>query len=306
MNVRQRPIVVVGSINMDLVVSADRIPVGGETILGSSFQTHPGGKGANQAVAAARLGYPVQMIGRVGADEFGQQLRASLIDAGVDISGVITSDGASGVAIIAVAKGGQNSIVIVPGVNALLMPTDLDANMELLRGAGMVLAQLEVPLETIEHLARICRREAIPLMLDPAPAKLLPDELLRSVDWLTPNETEAAFYASSEHIEPPEMAKRLLAKGARCVVLKLGSRGAYLASREGLDVAIASFPTSALDTTAAGDCFNGAFATGLLMRKAPAEAARFAAAASAISVRRQGAQSSMPALAEVEELLRSG
>jgi ribokinase len=152
----QKPIVVVGSINTDLVAVTRRIPVIGETVIGSDFQIHPGGKGANQAVAIARLGYPVRLIGRLGNDTFGSELRTSLEAAGVDISGVSTSHGASGVAVIAVSERGENSIIIAPGANSRVTPADIDANISVLRGAGLVLAQLEIPLDTVEHLARVC------------------------------------------------------------------------------------------------------------------------------------------------------
>jgi ribokinase len=172
----------------------------------------------------------------------------------------------------------------------------------------MVLAQLEVPMETVEHLAHICTREGVPLMLDPAPAMPLPSGLLQQVTWLTPNETEAAFYieqaADSPHVDSPaDIARSLIATGAQQVVLKLGSRGAFVASGSQAGTRVPSFLVKAVDTTAAGDCFNGAFAVGLMMGKSPVDSARFAAAAAAISVTRAGAQPSMPALPEVEEML---
>ena len=179
MRTGMKPVVVVGSINIDLVANAERIPVEGETVLGKDFQIHPGGKGANQAVAVARLGYPVQMIGRLGDDAFGAQLREDLQRAGVDVTGVATTPGTSGVAVIVVAEKGENCIVITPGANDLLTPDDLDANLEILRAAGIVLTQLEIPMRTVEHLAKICAREGLPLILDPAPARELPSSLLR-------------------------------------------------------------------------------------------------------------------------------
>jgi len=306
MSVEKKGVVVVGSINMDLVAYTARIPTEGETVIGTAFQTHPGGKGANQAVAVARLGFPVAMIGRIGEDAFGEQLRGHLEDAGVNVDGVSTSQCSSGVAVIVVSEAGENCIVITPGANALLTPEDLDANIEILRGAGVVLTQLEIPTETVQHLATICAREGVPLILDPAPAKQLPEGLLNKVDWFTPNETEAAFFigdgAAKLH-EPAGMAKTLMGKGVRGVILKLGSRGAYLASADGLGARLEPFTVQAVDTTAAGDAFNGAFATALLMKKDPVESARFAAAAAALSVTRPGAQTSMPRMAEVEQML---
>jgi len=299
-----KPIVVVGSLNIDLVARASRIPAPGQTLLGADFATHPGGKGANQAVAVARLGYPVRMIGRLGGDAFGEQLGEHLTRSGVDIAGVKTSPGSSGVAVIVVADTGENSIVVIPGANALLTPQDLDESIGILRSASAVLTQLETPLETILHLADLCRRESVPLILDPAPAQALPKELLSKVTWFTPNETEAAFYiGASGGADPADTASGLMEMGLTNVLLKLGSRGAYLATPEGHRNRIPSFQVRAIDTTAAGDCFNGAFATGLALGMSPPESARFAAAAAAISVTRPGAQPSLPNRDEVQRLL---
>lgn len=303
MPVASRPIVVVGSINIDLVASTHHIPAPGETVSGYDFQEHPGGKGANQAVAVARLGYPVHMIGRVGNDAFGTQLREHLAAAGVDHSAVRTSEGPSGVAVIVVAQSGENSIVVVPGANALLTPRDLDDQLELIRSAGMVLTQLETPLETVLHLATLCTQEGIPLMLDPAPARALPKELIEKVTWFTPNETEAAFFADDPLGDTTAIAKALIDRGSKQVVLKLGARGAYVATAHHPSVPISPFAVVAVDTTAAGDCFNGAFATALCMGHDPASSARFAAAAAAIAVTRVGAQTSMPTATEVQSML---
>jgi ribokinase len=306
-----KPIVVVGSINIDLVSNAERIPLEGETITGTDFQTHPGGKGANQAVAVGRLGYPVCMIGRLGDDGFAQQLRGSLESAGVDVSGVMTSPGTSGVAVILVGQKGENSIVITPGANGLLTPQDLDEKVEIICSAGLVLTQLEIPLQTVLHLSEICKREGVPLILDPAPAAELPAELFRNVTWFTPNETEAAFFAGdsvrgSDTSDPAAVSDELIGKSGRQamgIVLKLGARGVYIVSPEGVARSIDPFQVTAKDTTAAGDAFNGAFATGLMLGMGAIESARFASAAAAVSVTRPGAQPSMPTMAEVEQLL---
>ncbi|WP_446742889.1 ribokinase [Silvibacterium acidisoli] len=299
-----KPIVVVGSINIDLVSTTARLPKEGETIEGTGFQIHPGGKGANQAVAAARLGYPVAMIGRLGDDTFGNDLRANLEREGVDASAVATTPGSSGVANILVAANGENCIVITAGANALVTTADIDANIDLIRSAGIVLTQLEIPIATVEHLAEVCKREGVPLVLDPAPAATLSPALLSSVEWFTPNETEAAFFV--EHngtTEPNETAQTLLNKNIRNVVLKMGPRGVFLASTDGLRDQVPSFPVQAVDTTAAGDAFNGAFATAMMLGKSARDSALFAAAAAALSVTRAGAQPSMPSRSEVEELL---
>lgn len=304
----RKAIVVVGSINIDLVAKAERIPVTGETVSGTEFQTHPGGKGANQAVAVARLGYPVRMIGKLGSDVFGTRLREHLQNAGIDVSAVETIESSSGVAVIIVSPSGDNIIVPTPGANAALSPADIEANLEMIRGAGLVLTQLEIPLETIEHLAAICAREGIPLMLDPAPARELPPAVLKQTRWFTPNETEAAFYSGKNSAEPRKIAEILLARGPQAVVLKLGVQGVYLAGSNGqgqrdLEQKVEAFPVKALDTTAAGDAFNGAFATALMLGKEPVESARFGAAAAAISVTRPGAQLSMPSMDEVRQML---
>ncbi len=303
-----KPIVVVGSINMDLVTNTARIPSEGETLTGEDFQTHPGGKGANQAVAIGRLGYPVRMIGCVGNDAFGQELRASLENAGVDISAVRITEGSSGVAVILVAKQGENCIIITPGANAHVTPEDIDANLETIRSAGLVMTQLELPLSTVEHLAQICANEGIALMLDPAPARQLPTTLLKRLAWFTPNETEAAFYLGSvdggDTHDTDGAAKALIAQGPRATVLKLGSRGAYVALNKGEAYAVDAYPVNAVDTTAAGDAFNGAFATGLMMGWPADRSASFAAAAAAISVTRSGAQPSMPSMQEVEAFMK--
>ncbi len=304
----QKPIVVVGSINIDLVARTERIPVAGETVSGADFQIHPGGKGANQAVAAARLGYPVRMIGRLGNDVFGVQLKAQLESAGVNTASVALTEGLSGVAVIVVSQKGENSIVVTPGANAMVSPQDLEANLDIIRGAGVVLTQLEIPLETVEYLGRICSREGVPLILDPAPALELPPTLFKHIQWLTPNETEAAFFIKSMSgivgaDDPAEVAKLLLSKGVHGVVLKLGARGVYISSQAGVGHSIRAFPVKAIDTTAAGDAFNGAFATALMLGKSPVESARFAAATAAISVTRAGAQPSMPVMSEVEQML---
>ena len=303
-----KPIVVVGSINIDLVVNTTRMPVAGETLVGKSFQIHPGGKGANQAVAVARLGYPVCMIGRLGDDTFGDQLRSHLEAAGVNIDGVATSPGSSGVAVIEVSESGENSIVITHGANALLTPQDIEANINIIRSAGAVLTQLEITLGTVEYLAQVCVRENIPLILDPAPAKKLPAALLRAVTWFTPNETETAFFRDGANGAPEfgtfeATAKSFLQQGLSGIVLKLGARGVYIASQGGISERLRSFPVQAVDTTAAGDAFNGAFAVGLLIEKDPTASARFATAAAALSVTRAGAQPSMPSRPEVEALL---
>jgi ribokinase len=304
----RKPIVVVGSINIDLVARAERIPVPGETVHGSEFQMHPGGKGANQAVAVARLGYPVRMIGSVGSDSFGEDLRAKLVRSGVDTTRVRTSGGPSGVAVIAVAPNGDNAIVVTPGANALVSPRDVDENADAIREAGVVLTQLEISLETVQHLGAVCSSLKIPLILDPAPSRALPTELLDQVSWLTPNETEIAnclpqARAASNGRDVSEVLEALANRCACGVVLKMGSRGASLAMKGGLCQHLDALSVTAVDTTGAGDAFNGAFAVGLMLGKTPLESARFAVAASAVSITRAGAQPSMPTMTEANLML---
>jgi ribokinase len=301
-------IVVVGSINLDLVAATDRIPIAGETVRGFSFRTFPGGKGANQAVGAARLGGSVSMIGRLGSDAFGVELRDSLEQSNVNTEAVELVSGSSGVALITTDPQGENAITVVAGANAYLSPASLDSNIELIRTAGILLTQLEIPLETVEHLAAIAAQEGVPLMLDPAPARALPPALLKRIEWLTPNETETSVLTGSgpgelsdELIE--DAANALLDRGSRNVILKLGDRGCYVALSDGARQLVPAYSVNPVDTTAAGDAFNGAFAVALMNGQGAIEAASWASAVAAISVTRAGAQASMPTSTEVERFL---
>jgi ribokinase len=304
----RKPIVVVGSINMDLVTTAERIPRVGETIAGRDFQTHHGGKGANQAVAIARLGYPVELIARIGSDRFGDELREGLNRAGVGIAGVEQVQGSSGVAVVVVSPLGENCIVVTPGANAMLLPEDLEHHVEQIRSAGLVLAQLETPLATVHRLAELCGQENVPFILDPAPARTLPEELLRLVTWFTPNETEAAYYAAQlsgdyrDGDDSTATIKALMRSKAKNILLKRGEQGFQIWTGKQID-SHPAFSVSAIDTTAAGDAFNGAFAVALMGGKSPLESGRFAAAAAAISATRYGAQDSMPDMHDVQILL---
>jgi ribokinase len=298
----RKPIVVVGSINMDLVAHTRQIPDPGQTVIGTGFDTTPGGKGANQAVAVARLGYPVQMVGMVGEDVFGQALVDNLTRAGVHTAAVERVSGPSGVAPILVAESGENSIVVVPGANGKVDCAAVDRHAALIRSAGLVLCQLELPLETVSHTIALCAEAGVPVILDPAPAAPLPGAVFACIAWFTPNETEAAFYIGNSS-STEDAADRLLGKGLKGVVLKRGSEGAYVAQAGGKASWVKSFPVKAVDTVGAGDCFNGAFAVALLEGNDPWAAARFAAGAAAISVTRRGAQASMPSRAEVDAFL---
>lgn len=301
-------IVVVGSINLDLVAATDRIPIAGETVRGFSFRTFPGGKGANQAVAAGRLDGSVSMIGRLGSDAFAVELRDSLERSNVNTEAVQVVSGSSGVALITTDPQGENAITVVAGANAYLSPSSLDSNIELIRTAGILLTQLEIPLETVEHLAAIAAQEGVPLVLDPAPARALPPSLLKRVEWLTPNETETSVLTGSgpgelsdELIE--DAANALLDCGSRNIILKLGDRGCYVALSDGTRQMVPAYAVTPVDTTAAGDAFNGAFAVALMNGQGPLEAASWASAVAAISVTRAGAQASLPSGSEVDRFL---
>ena len=298
----RKPIVVVGSITMDLVTRTPRIPAIGQTLIGTAFETTPGGKGANQAVAAARLGYRVAMVAKVGDDGFGPQLIENLQRAGVDTAAMAQTAGSSGLAPMFVADNGQNAIVVVPGANGKMDRAMVDGHAGLIRSAGIVLCQLEIPLDTLAYTLDFCAKANVPVLLDPAPAAALPDAVWNQVAWFTPNETEAAFYVG-DGASVEDTARRLHDKGLRGVVLKRGGDGAYVSIAGGRAEWVKPFKVEAIDTVAAGDCFNGAFAVAIQEGKDPWEAARFANAASALSVTRKGAQASMPWRAEVDEFL---
>jgi ribokinase len=304
-------IVVVGSLNMDFVVAVERLPAPGETVIGSDFQMHPGGKGANQACAAGKLGagnVPTRMIGRVGYDVFGDSLKASLSAAGVDVSAVHgTRSAATGVALIPVEKSGQNSIVVASGANHALAASEVEAMRSVIRGAGFVLFQLESPLETVTAAMKLAREEGARTILDPAPARPLDPKLLAMVDILTPNETEASILTGlpPERVSlenAPALARKLLDLGPKSVILKLGELGCYYFDGQ-TELRSPAFPMEARDTTAAGDTFNAALAVALTEGHALTDALRFANAAAGISVTRVGAQASIPSRSEVDALL---
>jgi ribokinase len=297
-----KPIVVVGSINMDLVSVTNRAPAPGETVFGIDFHMYSGGKGANQAVAAARLGYSSVLLGKVGDDIFGSQLLEILSAEGVDTSQIERVSGSTGTASIVVDSRGENSIIVTPAANLQVLPEYLESKQHVLRNAGMVLTQLEVPLTTICRLARFCEKFAVPLMLDPAPAQALGAETMARVTWLTPNQTEAQFYVPGAYGVDATI-KGLLHQGVRNIILKRGTAGAVIANGNGKPYSIESFRVEAVDTTAAGDSFNGAFAVAQMCGLDVKESARFAAAAAALSVMHKGAQSSLPTRHEVDRFL---
>jgi ribokinase len=304
-------VAVVGSLNMDFVVRTKRLPAAGETALGHGFQMLPGGKGANQAFAAARLGtgsVTVRMAGRVGMDLFGDRLKASLSSAGVDVSVVHASRAQpTGVALIAVDDAGQNQIVVAPGANNEIAPGDVEALRRVVKGASAALFQLETPLATVAAALKMAREEGARTMLDPAPAQSLSRDVLELVDVLTPNEGEACLLLGRE----PErigtddagfVAEALAARGSRMIVLKMGDRGCFFRGA-GEAFHVPAFVVDAVDSTAAGDTFNAALAVALAEGSPIPHALRFASAAAAISVTRMGAQASAPSRAETDRFL---
>lgn len=310
-----RPIVVVGSVNMDLVCKVQRMPTPGETIIGNDLVTIPGGKGANQAVGAAKLGASVHMVGRVGEDDFGERLINSLQQYRVNTDHVVVTEAvATGCAMILVDEKGENSIVVAPGANHRLTKSDIEAARELIASAAVVLMQLEIPLKTVALVLEICKQAKVPVILDPAPvpAKGLPRGLFE-VDVLTPNQHEAeALLATREtgrlpRVRPADakqLGADLLARGPGAVVLKLGQKGALLQQSDGLMETVRGHKAKVVDTTAAGDAFTAALAVALSEGKPLSQAVKFANAAGARCCEAFGAQPALPSREAVDELLR--
>lgn len=301
-------IVVVGSANTDMVVRVPRLPRPGETVIGGSFFSARGGKGANQAVAAARAGGSVALIACLGDDAFGDETLAALAAEGIALHGVRRmSDARSGVALILVDERGENSIAVAPGANALLGPEQVASCAEVLTTGDILLTQLETPLETVLAALRAANRAGARAILNPAPARELPDELLGLVSVLTPNESEAARLTgvSTDDTHWLEAAATaLLLRGVGAVVITLGAAGAYVATGE-VRRTIPGWDVDPRDTTGAGDVFNGALAVALAQQIPLVEAVRFANAAAAISVTRDGAQPAAPRRTEILQLLGS-
>ena len=299
-------IVVVGSSNTDMIVQMARLPKPGETILGGVFSIAPGGKGANQAVGAARAGARVSFVARVGRDMFGAHAVASLVQDGINVSYVFKDHAApSGVALIFVGKNGENSIAVAPGANGRLSPADIKKARNAFADASLLVMQLETPLETVQAAAQLAAEVGLRVILNPAPARSLPDELFKHISILTPNETETELLTGikvNTTTDAAEAAGRLMARGVQTVIITLGRRGAFVATREGRQL-VAGFKVRPVDTTAAGDIFNGALAAALDENKPLLEAVRFANAAAAISVTRLGAQPSAPDRKEIESFL---
>jgi len=290
-------ITVVGSINMDLVVQTDRFPKQGETALGNLYTTVPGGKGANQAVAAARLGSDVKMIGAVGQDAFGIELLAGLEEEGIQIQHVKQTDGASGIANILLSEG-DNRIIVVPGANHSVTSEEIEALTEQLAASDLVMMQLEMPIPVIQRTLEICHQHGVPTILNPAPASGFTAQFLPYCTYLTPNETEAEEIFGGDW-------ETVLQDYPNRLVVTLGHKGAQFYDGE-KQVIVEGFPTKAVDTTGAGDTFNGALAAALAEGLAFEEAVRFANAAASLSVEKFGAQGGMPERAAVVERMAGG
>ncbi len=306
MSKQGKAIVVIGSSNMDLVAKAPRIPVAGETLTGTDFFMLPGGKGANQAVAAAKLGAEVVFVAKLGKDVFASKSLENFESVNINTKHIEQIDGVpSGTAIIAVDDNGQNVIIVIPGANGKLMPADVDKAESDIANAAVVVCQLEVPIETVEQAAKLAKKNNVPFILDPAPARELTDELLGMVDIIKPNETEAEILTGIKVTDQASAAKAadaLLSKGVETVIITLGEKGLMLATKDSKEM-IANNKVKAVDSTAAGDAFTGSLAYGLANGESLKEAAVYANAVAAISVTRLGAQSSMPTKEEVDAFI---
>jgi ribokinase len=295
-------VLVVGSANMDMVVSCERFPRPGETLFGQDFRLYPGGKGANQAVACARLGAYVQIIGQMGTDPFRARLTESLAHDGIHLDGLLTDpERPTGTALITVDAGGENQIIVVSGSNMRLTPADLDAHVALFEAARVVLLQLEIPLETVEHAARLGKANGATVVLNPAPAQDLPGSLLRLIDVLTPNEMELgqlSGVAVRDEASAGAAAQRLVAAGVQNVIVTLGACGALHVTADATLLHPAR-PVQAVDTTAAGDAFSGALALALAEGRPLVAAVPYANTVAAFAVTRHGAQTAMPTRAQL-------
>ncbi|HEY4197072.1 MAG TPA: ribokinase [Mucilaginibacter sp.] len=299
-------IVVIGSSNTDMVIKTGHLPVPGETVTGGEFFVYQGGKGANQAVAAARLGGRVSLIANIGDDIFGRQSLESIKAEGIDISGsTIESNKASGVALISVDKHGENCISVASGSNATLFPQNLHGSLPMIKAASIVMMQLEIPMETIIYVAELCKTHNITFILNPAPACALPYALFPNINIITPNEKEAEMLTGvkvKDRNSATEAARILKSRGVGIVIITMGKQGALIVTNE-YEQMIPSLVVDAVDTTGAGDVFNGALSVAIAEGKELTEAVRFACKAAAISVTRLGAQSSAPVRKEVESYL---
>ncbi|RDY23706.1 ribokinase [Romboutsia maritimum] len=296
-----KKICVIGSLNMDLVVKVDTMPKGGQTLIGSDFKEVPGGKGANQAVAMARLGGNVNMIGKVGTDGFGQTLISALKKDKVDTKYVNIEDGSTGVAMITVDKNAENSIVVAPGANFKVNSDYIDRNIQAINESDIVVLQLETPIETIKYALKKAKELEKYTILNPAPAVKLEDDIIANVDLLTPNETELEILSGIEIKNEDDIkkaAKAMINKGVKELIVTLGSKGSLYINKEDM-IFKKSYKVEAIDTTAAGDSYTGALAVAFASNKSVEDAMDFASKVGALTVTKEGAQSSLPTLEDV-------
>ncbi|MEF2246097.1 ribokinase [Paenibacillus sp. IITD108] len=302
-----KSICVIGSLNIDLVAAVERFPQPGETLTAAGYSTFFGGKGGNQAIALGKLGANVKMVGKVGDDIHGSDYIRNLRMNGVDTAGIRVEKGAStGTAMILVDPQGENQIVISPGANGHLTPSDIDEHWSHLIESDIFLFQLEIPIGTIAYAMKRLKQAGKTIVLDPAPASQLPDSLFKYIDYMTPNETEVKYYANRHHqyvLQLKEAANILLRKGVQTIVAKAGAEGAYLIRDADLQH-IGAYPTDPVDTTGAGDCFNAGFAYALAMGRSVEEAVSLGNAVGALAIRQVGAQSAMPSIEEVDVFMK--
>ena len=292
---------------MDMVVRTPHLPLPGETVLGSEFGTFPGGKGANQAIAAVRQGAEVNFIGNVGADSFGKQLLENIIKDGIGTRFIGVDDVLStGIAVITLDELGENSIVVAPGANYSITPRQIDQANQVFISADLLLSQLEIPLDVVISAARKAKKLGLTFILNPAPAQVLPDELLKMVDILVPNEHECAILSGmpvATLTEIEDASRSILAKGVGCVIVTMGAQGAFLIEPKQIGIHVSSFEVDVIDTTAAGDSFLGVLAVAVAEGKSYHESVRRACAAGALAATRLGAHPSIPTKVEVDRLL---
>jgi ribokinase len=299
---KKEGVLVVGSANMDLVVQCNRFPLPGETIFGNKFQMFPGGKGANQAVSCAKLGMKTYFIGKMGEDDFGKKLSKTMRRDGVDLTRlIIDKNECTGIGLISVDSNGQNEIIVVSGSNMNLHPEEVRDNKDIFAKTKVVLTQLEIPPDTVDETARLANENGNIFILNPAPAREIPDEIYPLIDYLTPNETELQILSNmliSGRVSVEKAARVILEKGVRNVIITLGEKGALLVNKYQSELFSAQ-KVKVIDTTAAGDAFNGALAYSLAKNKESTDAIRFANKVASISVTKMGAQNSLPKLTEM-------
>lgn len=304
---KMKKLCVIGSINIDLVAEVSKFPKPGETLIGTGFNTYTGGKGANQAVALGKLGADVAMVGKLGDDLYGKQYIDAFKQVGVDVSCIDIEEGiSSGIAVIEVDKNGENNIVVVPGANGRVDRAFIHKKLDQILSYDIFLLQLEIPIDTVEYLCKELKKNGKTVILDPAPAMAIPEEVYKNIDYITPNETELQILSGEKCSSEEELicgARKLQSKGVANVIIKAGKNGAYIITEQNVQH-IKGFKVEAIDTTAAGDSFNAGFAYALSCESKIEDCVRFGNAVGALSTTAKGAQGAMPTLEAVNELLK--